>query len=77
MSQTTTRSRTVELPARIHRRVEARLPRSEFGSTDEYVTFVLEEVLSRVEDATEEENFQSIDRTEVEDRLRSLGYVSD
>ncbi|WP_233204298.1 hypothetical protein [Halegenticoccus soli] len=75
MSQTEAKLGTVELSSRMIARIEARLPRSEFSSVDEYVTFVLEEVLSRVEDATEEENFEAVSQTDVEERLRSLGYV--
>ena len=70
-------TRTVELPARVVERVEARLPRTEWNEADEYVTYVLEEVLYRVEQETEDDNFEPGDEEEVKDRLKSLGYLEE
>ncbi|WP_228546075.1 hypothetical protein [Halegenticoccus tardaugens] len=75
--QMTAATESVELPSRIVSRVESRLPHSEFDSTDQYITFVLEEVLARVEDSTAEEDFEAVDEDEVQDRLKSLGYLSE
>lgn len=69
--------RGVELPAEVIERVEGRLPRTEFDSTAEYITFVLEEVLHHVEDASAGDDFDAVDEDEVEDRLRSLGYLNE
>ncbi|WIV66822.1 hypothetical protein [Natrialbaceae archaeon AArc-T1-2] len=67
---------TVELPATLLERVEARVPRSEFDTTEEYVAFVLEEVLARVEDETDGGgDYDAVDQDEVETRLKSLGYL--
>lgn len=66
---------TVELPSDTVSRVEARLERSEFATVDDYVTFVVREVLARVEDATGAENVDTVDRREVETRLEALGYL--
>jgi len=66
---------TVELPERIVERVEARLPRTEFDSSAEYITYVMEEVLYRVEEETEDDDFEPVDEDEVKDRLKSLGYL--
>jgi len=66
----------VTLPPSLETRIEARLSRSEFETVEEYVTFVLEEVLARVEDQTDaDSNADSVDRSEVDRRLRSLGYL--
>jgi hypothetical protein len=67
----------VELPTRIVQRVEDRLPRTEWDDPAEYVTFVLEEVLYRVEEATADDDFEEIDQDEVRDRLKSLGYLGE
>ncbi|MBZ6495386.1 hypothetical protein [Natrinema longum] len=67
---------TVELPAAVHARIEKRLAHSEFDTTDEYVTFVLEGILGRVEDATDTEAVTVVDQEEVETRLQALGYRS-
>lgn len=68
-------ARTVELPERIVDRVEDRLPRTEFDTVEEYVTFVMEEVLYRVEEETDDEDAPDVDEEEVRDRLKSLGYL--
>ena len=67
----------VELPERIVERVEDRLPRTEFDSPAEYVTFVMEEVLYRVEQETGDDDFEAVDENEVKDRLKSLGYLNE
>jgi len=67
----------VELPTRIVERVEQRLPRTEFDSSAEYITYVMEEVLYRVEQETEDDDFEEVDEDEVKDRLKSLGYLDE
>jgi hypothetical protein len=73
----TEESQPVDLPGRIVERVEARLPRTEFDDVTEYVTFVMEEVLYRVEKETEDDDFEAVDEDEVKDRLKSLGYLNE
>ncbi|MFC7081407.1 hypothetical protein [Halorussus caseinilyticus] len=69
-------TQTVELPERIVSRVEKRLPRTEFDTASEYVAFAMEEVLYRVEDDTDGDE-GAVDEAEVEDRLKSLGYLDE
>lgn len=76
MSQTDP-TRSVELPERIVSRVENRLPRTEWNDPEEYITYVLEEVLYRVEKETEDDDFEPVDEEEVKDRLKSLGYLNE
>ncbi|MDG5776834.1 hypothetical protein VB773_22000 [Haloarculaceae archaeon H-GB2-1] len=64
----------VTLPASLVDRVEDRLPRTDFDTAAEYVAFVLEETLARVEDGTDEDA-ESVGEAEVEKRLESLGYL--
>ncbi len=66
---------TVMLPTRIIERVEHRVARTEFESTAEYITYVIEEVLYQVEQETDDE--VAVDEAEVEDRLKSLGYLNE
>jgi len=68
---------SVELPSRIIDRVEDRLPRTEFDSSAEYITYVMEEVLYRVEQETEDDEFKKVNEEEVKDRLKSLGYLDE
>lgn len=72
----TERTQSVELPERVVSRVERRLPRTEFDTASEYAAFVVEEVLYRVEDETGDEG-TAVDESEVEDRLKSLGYLDE
>lgn len=67
--------RDVSLPESVVGRVEARLPRTDFETADEYVAFVLREVLTRVEEADDEESYDGVDEREVKSRLESLGYL--
>lgn len=67
----------IELPQRIVDRVDARLPRTEWDTPAEYITYVLEEVLYHVEQETEDDDFEQVDEEEVKDRLRSLGYLNE
>lgn len=70
-------TRPVELPERIVERVEARVPRTEWETPAEYITFVLEEVLYRVEAETEDDDYEPVDEAEVKERLKSLGYLNE
>lgn len=71
------KTQSLELPNRIVERVENRLPRTEWETPEEYITFVLEEVLYHVEQETEDDDFESVDEEEVKDRLKSLGYLNE
>jgi len=68
---------SLDLPEHIVERVEQRLPRTEWDNPEEYITYVLEEVLYRVEQETEDDDFEEVDEQEVEDRLKSLGYLDE
>lgn len=70
------RTETVELPAQVVARVEDRLPRTEFDSPDEYVAYVMEEVLHHVE-ARGDEEVEPVNEDQVRDRLESLGYLTE
>lgn len=65
------------MPQRIVDRVEDRLPRTEWEHPEEYITYVMEEVLYRVEKETEDDDFEPVDEDEVKDRLKSLGYLNE
>lgn len=70
-------TRSVALPERVVERVERRLPRTEWDDSAAYITYVLEEVLYRIEAETEDDDFESVDEDEVKDRLKSLGYLDE
>jgi len=65
-------SRSVAIEEHLYERVERRIAKMNFESVDEYVTFVLEEVVAGDDlDETHEE----VDEDDVQARLRSLGYL--
>lgn len=65
--------KTVFLPTELYSKVEERVMATDFGSVDEYVQFVLEEVVKEEE---EERAFSEEEEKEVKKRLKDLGYLS-
>ena len=68
----TEEKKTVSLPAELYGKIEQRIVGTEFDSVDEYVNFVLEEVLKEEESET---SFSKDDEEEVKKRLKDLGYL--
>jgi|Deesub1362B_J571_1020462.scaffolds.fasta_scaffold00502_3 Arc/MetJ-type ribon-helix-helix transcriptional regulator len=65
---------TVRIPDRLYMEIEERVKESgEFESVEEYVTFVLEELLKDEEE--EEYSLSEEDEEKVKERLRGLGYL--
>jgi Arc/MetJ-type ribon-helix-helix transcriptional regulator len=60
------------LPAELYGKVEERVKATDFGSVDEYVEFVLEEVVKEEE---QEKGFSGVEEKEVKKRLKDLGYL--
>lgn len=65
--------RPVYIPSDLYDKVHQRVNVTEFNSVEEYVTFVLEEVVK--EEDQEEQAFSEEDEEEVKKRLRDLGYL--
>ncbi len=66
--------KNVPIPAGLYDEIDQRVKDTEFNSVEEYVTFVLEEVLKDDEDE-EEIVFSQEDEEEVKKRLKALGYL--
>ena len=66
-------SKSVKLSTELYGRIERRVNETGFGSVDEYITFVIEEVLK--EEGEEEAAFSKEEEEEVKKRLRALGYL--
>ncbi len=67
-------SGAVNLPAELYRRVKDRAAATNFESVDEYVIFVLSEVLKE-EDEGEKLAVDSEQEKEIKKRLKALGYL--
>ena len=65
--------RAVSLSAELYCKIEKRVNTTDFSSVEEYVTFVLEEVIK--EENEEEKAFSKEDEEEVKKRLKALGYL--
>jgi len=65
--------KSVYLSSELYSKIEERVNETGFSSVDEYVTFVLEEVLK--EEGEEETVFSKEEEEEVKKRLRALGYL--
>jgi Arc/MetJ-type ribon-helix-helix transcriptional regulator len=63
----------IKVSKKILKKIEERIKDTEFKSVDEYVTFVLEEVIRDEEEP--EEVFSEEDEKKVKERLRALGYL--
>jgi len=63
----------IKVSKEILKKIEESIKNTEFKSVDEYVTFVLEEVMKDEEEP--EEVFSEEDETKVKERLRALGYL--
>jgi len=68
-------SKVVSLPSELYGRIDERVKATGFGSVDEYVVFVMEEVLKEDEKGGGERVFSEEEEAEVKKRLRDLGYL--
>lgn len=66
----------IRLPKQILNRTKQRIQHTEFDSSEEYITYVLEEVLYRVEKMSDDRD-ESVNENEVKSRLKSLGYLNE
>jgi len=63
--------KAVFLPDGLYEKIEERVNNTEFNSVDEYVIFVMEEVLKDEDEPALSEE----DEEEVKKRLKALGYL--
>jgi Arc/MetJ-type ribon-helix-helix transcriptional regulator len=65
---------TISIPTPLAEKIKKRIKGTGFTSLSSYVTYVLREVMSGMEQE-EEEVFSKEDEKRVKDRLRALGYI--
>jgi len=66
---------TVSIPVQLAKKIEERIKDTGFNSVSSYVTYVLREVLSSLEEEKKEEVFTKEEEEKVKERLRALGYL--
>jgi len=67
----------VGIPVNLYKKIKKRVEKTEFKSTQEYITYILEEVIKQVEEEEtgDDETFSEEDEEKVKERLRALGYL--
>lgn len=65
---------TISIPTPLAEKIKKRIAGTGFNSLSSYATYVLREVISGIEEQTEEA-FTKEDEEKVKDRLRALGYL--
>lgn len=65
---------TISIPTLLAEKIKKRIEGTGFNSLSSYVTYVLREVISGMEEETDE-GFSKEDEERVKDRLRALGYL--
>lgn len=66
---------TISIPTPLAAKIKKRIEGTGFNSLSSYVTYVLREVISGIEEEEEEEAFSKEDEQKVKERLRALGYL--
>ncbi len=66
------KSKNVNIPAELYDKVKNKIGSSGFNSVDEYVAFVLEQVIQEDEPKVK---MSDADEAEVKKRLKALGYL--
>jgi Arc/MetJ-type ribon-helix-helix transcriptional regulator len=64
----------IKIPKSLYDKIKERIEDTGFDSVDDYVTYVLREVLANIEEE-EEEVFSEEEEEKVKERLRALGYL--
>lgn len=73
------KSLSIAIPSDLAERIDRRVRRTDFDSVEEYAVYVLDETMFEIEQKNPEtvnEAYEDRDQQEVEQRLRSLGYLS-
>ncbi|MFP4001273.1 MAG: CopG family transcriptional regulator [Thermoplasmata archaeon] len=66
---------TVSIPKPLAKKVKKRMEGTGFNSMSSYVTYVLRQVISSMEEEEQTEDFSEEDEEKVKERLRALGYL--
>ena len=70
-----TKGKPVTIPLPLFNKIKKRIDSSEFNDVNEYVTYVLEEVIKQMEEEDDTPEYSEEDEEKVKERLRALGYL--
>lgn len=66
---------TVSIPIPLAKKIQKRMEGTGFTSTSSYVTYILRQVISSIEEDEKQQGFSKEDEEKVKERLRALGYL--
>ncbi len=66
---------TITIPKPLYEKIKERIKETGFTSVSDYVTYVLREVVSSLEEEQKKEVFTREEEKKVKERLRALGYL--
>lgn len=66
---------TITIPKPLYEKIKERIKKTGFTSVSDYVTYVLREVVSSLEEEQKKEVFTREEEKKVKERLRALGYL--
>ena len=66
---------TVSIPRPLADKIKKKIEKTGFSSVSDYVTYILREIISNVEEKGKKEAFSKEDEELVKKRLKSLGYL--
>lgn len=71
------KTRELHLPTDVVSRVEDRLQYTRFETAEEYIAFVVTDVLYHTETTADNDDTEPVGEEIVRDQLRSLGYLNE
>ena len=66
---------TITIPKPLYKKIKKRIIKTGFTSVSDYVTYVLREVVSSLEEGKKKEVFTRDEEKKVKERLKALGYL--
>ena len=66
---------TITIPNLLYEKIKDRIKGTGFTSVSDYVTYVLREIISSLEEEKKEEVFTKKEEEKVKERLKALGYM--
>ena len=67
----------IQIPDSLISRIDRRIQYTDFDTADEYAEYVLSEVLASIEQREAQSDSEPASPEEIENRLRSLGYLGE
>lgn len=70
-------SHEIRIDSHVFNRIKNRVPHTKFDDERQYVEYVLKQILHNIEESMSEDDLEQVDESEVQERLKSLGYLNE